>query len=160
HCAGSLNESSSWTTLARRGVMWMAVGLAGQVAVVTGAGSGFGRATCLALADAGAHVVAVGRTADRLEATVALLGRHTDRHRTRAYALSLDVQSEADMRQMAERALDWFGRIDILVCSAGIVRPPGARLRPLAQTPTGHFDAVIATNLKGIFLSNRAVLPA
>ncbi len=138
----------------------MAAGLAGQVAIVTGGGSGFGRATCLALAQAGTHVVAVGRTAERLAETAALLRPETDRHGTRALALALDVQSEADMEAMAARTLEAFGRIDILVCSAGIVRPPGSRMRMLAQTPVSDFDPVIATNLRGVFLSARAVLPA
>jgi NAD(P)-dependent dehydrogenase (short-subunit alcohol dehydrogenase family) len=134
--------------------------LAGQVAIVTGGGSGFGRATCLALAQAGTHVVAVGRTSERLGETVALLRPEIDRHGTRALALALDVRSEADMEAMAARTLEAFGRIDILICSAGIVRPPGSRMRMLAQTPVGDFDAVIATNLRGVFLSARAVLPA
>ncbi len=138
----------------------MAAALAGQVAIVTGGGSGFGRATCLALAQAGTHIVAVGRTAERLAETVAILRPETDRHGTRALALALDVRSEADMEAMAARTLEAFGRIDILVCSAGIVRPPGSRMRMVAQMPVSDFDAVIATNLRGVFLSARAVLPA
>jgi NAD(P)-dependent dehydrogenase (short-subunit alcohol dehydrogenase family) len=133
------------------------------VAIVTGGSSGFGRATCLALAQAGAHVVAVGRNAERLAETVALLVAQRpaqEQHQTRALALSLDVQSEADVERMAERTLEEFGRIDILVCSAGIVRPPGSRLRMVAQMPVSDFDPVIATNLRGVFLCNRAVLPA
>jgi NAD(P)-dependent dehydrogenase (short-subunit alcohol dehydrogenase family) len=134
--------------------------LAGQVAIVTGGGSGFGRATCLALAQAGTHIVAVGRTAERLAETIALLRPETDRHGTRALALALDVRSEADMDTMAARTLEAFGRIDILVCSAGIVRPPGSRMRMAAQMPVSDFEPVIATNLRGVFLSARAVLPA
>ncbi len=133
--------------------------LEGQVAVVTGGGSGIGRATCLALAREASHLIIVGRGPERLAETVDLIRPETDRHGTRAHALALDVRSEADMRVMAGRAAQWFGRADILVCSAGIARPAGAGLRTVAQTPAADFDQVIATNLTGLFLSNRAVLP-
>src|SRR5262249_28986426 len=71
-----------------------------------------------------------------------------------------DVQSEVDVQQMADQTLAAFGRIDILVCAAGIVRPPESRLTTVAQTPLADFEAVLNTNLRGMFLSNRAVLPA
>lgn len=131
-----------------------------QVAVVTGGSSGLGRATCRALAREGAHVAAVGRNAERLAQTLHALRTDNERWGTRALALALDVTSEADTRQMAERTLQAFGRIDILVCSAGIVRPPESRLQTVAQTPPADFQAVLDTNLKGMFLSCRAVLPA
>jgi NAD(P)-dependent dehydrogenase (short-subunit alcohol dehydrogenase family) len=133
--------------------------LEGQVAIVTGGSSGIGRATCLALAREAAHVIAVGRDPERLAETVALMRPQADRNGACVHSLCLDVQCEAQMQLMAERALQWFGHIDILVCSAGIVRPAGARLHTVAQTTAADFDAVIATNLKGLFLSNRAVLP-
>lgn len=138
----------------------MASALKDQVAIVTGGSSGIGRATCLALARAGAHVVAVGRNAERLAQTVAALRPDNKRHGTRALSLALNVASEADMGQLAERTLAAFGRIDVLVCAAGIARPPESRLQTVAETPLTDFQAVLDTNLKGIFLSCRAVLPA
>jgi 3-oxoacyl-[acyl-carrier protein] reductase len=130
-----------------------------QVSIVTGGGGGIGRATCLALAGAGARVVAVDLDPARLAATVAAgagggVARGT-------LALPLDVSREVDMEEMARRTLDTFGQIDILVACAGILRGPGVKSpRPLAQVTGEEWDAVIGVNLKGTFLSNRAVLPA
>lgn len=133
--------------------------LEGQVAIVTGGGSGIGRAACEALAREGARVVVVGRRLEALEATVELLGESTARFGTRAIAMGLDVRSESDMELMAARVLESFGRIDILVASAGILRAEGMMLRPVSGLPTTAWDEVMRVNLRGLFLSNRAVLP-
>jgi len=133
--------------------------LSGRVAIVTGASSGIGRATCVALARAGARLVIVGRDARRLDATAALVAEAGDSAHA-ALVLALNVADEVDMRRMAERTLQQFGRIDVLVHSAGILRAPGATLRMLAQLPSDEWDAVLDTNLRGTFLANRAVLPA
>jgi len=63
------------------------------------------------------------------------------------------------MDEMAERTLERFGRLDILVACAGILRGQGCWPRPMADVTTAEWDEVIDTNLKGTFLSNRAVLP-
>lgn len=133
--------------------------LAGRVAIVTGASSGIGRATCVALARAGAQIVAVGRDRQRLAATATLVAA-AGGGRSAALVLPLDVRSEPDMQAMAVRTLDRFGRIDILVNAAGILRMPGATLRTVAQLSTPEWDEVLDINLRGTFLSNRAVLPA
>jgi 3-oxoacyl-[acyl-carrier protein] reductase len=144
----------------------MAGQLLGNVAIVTGGSSGIGRATCMALARAGADVVAVGRNRTRLAETIGLVrdasrvGGVFEAHPRRFLEFALDVQSEADVEQLTRRTLDAFGRIDILVCAAGIVRPPGSRLQSVAQTSLTDFEAVLRTNLKGVFLCNRAVLAA
>ncbi|MBS0445534.1 MAG: SDR family NAD(P)-dependent oxidoreductase [Proteobacteria bacterium] len=133
--------------------------LVGRVAIVTGASSGIGRATCVALARRGAHVVAVGRHEARLAATGALV-EEAGAGRSTALLLALDVRSEADMQSMAARTLECYGRIDILVHSAGILRPAGATLRMAAHLDTPEWDEVLDINLRGTFLANRAVLPA
>ena len=130
--------------------------LEGRVGIVTGGSAGIGRATCLALAAEGARVVAVGRNAARLAETLAML--HESGHE--GLALALDVQAEPDMELMVRRTLETFGRIDILVAAAGILRGPGATMRGVAHLPTDEWDMVMDTNLRGLFLSNRAVLPA
>jgi len=130
-----------------------------RVAIVTGASSGIGRAACVALARAGAHVVLVGRNRERLAATALQVAAAGD-GRSSALVLPLDVRSESDMQAMAERTLERFGRIDILVNSAGILRAAGATLRMLAHLPVGEWDEVLDINLRGTFLANRAVLPA
>jgi NAD(P)-dependent dehydrogenase (short-subunit alcohol dehydrogenase family) len=133
--------------------------LTGRVAIVTGASSGIGRATCLALAQAGAQIVAVGRNEDRLAAAAALVAE-IGGNASSSLVLPLDVRSESDMQGMAARTLERFGRIDILVNAAGILRAPGTTLRTLAQLPTADWDEVLDINLRGTFLANRAVLPA
>jgi NAD(P)-dependent dehydrogenase (short-subunit alcohol dehydrogenase family) len=131
--------------------------LAGRVAIVTGGSGGIGRATCVAMADEGATVVVVDVTEAAVrEVSEALsIGSAAGSH----VGLTLDVRCEADMRVMAETALERFGHIDILVAAAGILRPKGSSPRLLAQMHPEEWDAVIDTNLRGVFLSNRAVLP-
>jgi NAD(P)-dependent dehydrogenase (short-subunit alcohol dehydrogenase family) len=125
----------------------------GAVAVVTGGGSGIGRAACLSLAERGARVVVVDRPG-RAEATVSDL----EARGSRGLGLSLDVRRPEDMATMAEQTLATFGRIDVLVASAGLLRagPPAT----VDRLPVEEWDLVIETNLRGVFLSNRAVLPA
>jgi NAD(P)-dependent dehydrogenase (short-subunit alcohol dehydrogenase family) len=138
----------------------MAGGLQGRVAIVTGGGSGIGQAACAALAAQGAHIVAVSRRQEALEETIALTGGPGRPGARRSVALALDVRSAADMEAMAARTLEWFGRIDLLVCAAGVLRRDGSLMNPVAAVPVADWDDVIATNLRGVFLANRAVLPA
>lgn len=130
-------------------------------AIVTGGSSGIGRAIALALAEAGYRVAVVGTSAARVAATVDLLGgaAGTQRH----LGLVLDVCSEPDMEAMGRRTLERFGRIDLLVASAGIGRLAGSsRVMPhaTADLPLAEWQGVIGVNLTGVFLSNRAVIPA
>lgn len=125
--------------------------LQGQVAIVTGAGRGIGRATALELARLGADIVVAEldqRNAARTAAEVKDLGR-------RASVLPTDVTVPADLKTMAARTQAEFGRIDILVNNAGIYR---AAL-PLDITEE-HWDAVMTINAKAVFFASQAVLPA
>jgi NAD(P)-dependent dehydrogenase (short-subunit alcohol dehydrogenase family) len=131
--------------------------LEGQVAIVTGGTIGIGRAICFALAAEGACVVVVGRNRERLEQTVAELEQSAEPNDH--IGLILDVRIESDMQEMAKRTLERFGRIDILIAAAGILRAGEGLLKTLPQMSTDEFNEVIDTNLKGTFLSNRAVLP-
>lgn len=131
--------------------------LHGQVAIVTGGTVGIGRATCVALVKEGATVVVVGRNRERIEETLAELKRH--KRNPKPLGLALDVRREPDMQEMADRTLERFGRIDILIAAAGILRAKGGLLRTLQQMSAEEWDEVLDTNLKGVFLSNRAVLP-
>src|ERR1700693_4225859 len=110
----------------------MASPLENQVAVVTGGGSGIGRVTAVTLARAGAMVAVVGRNAERLEQTLAWIQDATGQSSDCCLALPLDVRSESDMGQMAERVLGRFGHIDILITCAGISGPPASGLKTVA----------------------------
>jgi NAD(P)-dependent dehydrogenase (short-subunit alcohol dehydrogenase family) len=125
--------------------------LKAQVAIVTGAGRGIGRATALELARMGADVVIaeVDRAgAERTAADVKALGQ-------RVSVVPTDVTSREALRAMAERTRAEFGRIDILVNNAGIYR---AAL-PLDITEE-HWDAVMNVNARAVFFASQAVLPA
>jgi NAD(P)-dependent dehydrogenase (short-subunit alcohol dehydrogenase family) len=124
------------------------------VAVVTGGSGGLGRATCQALAARGHSVVVVGRTSDAVDAVAEGLPD--------ALALALDVRDPVGMDTMATRTLGQFGRIDALVTCAGVGRGVNAGLLPrgAARLTLDEWADVVDTNLTGVFLANRAVLPA
>ena len=110
----------------------------------------------MTLAREGASVTVVGRDKKRLaevsQQMKAQFGNDT-------LELQLDVLSEADMEEMTQKTLERFGHIDILISSAGILRPANLGMKTLAQTPLEAWNAVVDTNLKGLFLSMRSVLP-
>lgn len=136
----------------------LAQSIQGKVALVTGGTGGIGRAVCHAFAAAGARVVVVDRHADAVTAGTAGL--------TQAYpsceflGLVLDVTREDDMQRMVDETVARFSRIDILATCAGILRAPGTLPKPLANHSLAEWQIVIDVNLTGMFLSNRAVLPA
>jgi NAD(P)-dependent dehydrogenase (short-subunit alcohol dehydrogenase family) len=119
----------------------------GQVALVTGAARGLGRAIALALADAGADVALGLRDAssgEDLAAEIEGLGR-------RALRLPMDVSDLAQVRAAVERTAEELGRLDILVNNAGVA--PGH----LAEDfPEDDFDRTLAINLKGTFFASQA----
>jgi 3-oxoacyl-[acyl-carrier protein] reductase len=121
--------------------------LANQIAVVTGAGRGIGRAIALKFAAAGADVVCISRTAENSEkvaAEIRALGR-------KAWPHALDVSSATGVNEVSARIIADTGRIDILVNNAGITRD-GLLMRLSEE----DWDAVIDTNLKGAFLLTKA----
>jgi len=130
--------------------------LDGQICVVTGGTVGIGRAACLLLAKQGACLVIVGRNRDRLEATALEVERQGH---GRPVTFCGDVRREQDMENMAATAVQRCGGIDVLIASAGILRARGSSLKTLAQMSLSEWNEVVDTNLRGVFLSNRAVLP-
>ena len=124
--------------------------LSGQVAIVTGAGRGIGRATALELARMGADIVVAELDragAERTAAEVKGLGR-------RVSVVPTDVTRRTDLAAMTERTRAEFGRIDILVNNAGVYRAAA----PLDVTEE-HWDAVLSVNAKAVFFGCQAVLP-
>jgi NAD(P)-dependent dehydrogenase (short-subunit alcohol dehydrogenase family) len=130
--------------------------LVDQVAIVTGGGGGIGRAVCESLAAEGAAVVIVDLDRARIDE---LLPELSPSSSTAPLGLALDVSREEDMAEMARRVLDRFGRIDVLIACAGILRGRGSLPKPVTDVSSKEWDEVLSTNLKGVFLSNRAVLP-
>jgi len=136
-------------------------GLGGQVAIVTGGGSGIGHAVSLAIARAGARVVVVDNDLRRARQTFADLERQyaSALGAEPGEGLVLDVRREDHMEEMASLTLSRWGRIDILVASAGILRPAGSMPKLVADMTSEEWQIVIDTNLKGVFLSNKHVIP-
>jgi NAD(P)-dependent dehydrogenase (short-subunit alcohol dehydrogenase family) len=127
------------------------VDLTGQVALVTGGGSGLGRAFALALAQAGAHVAVTARTATPLAETVKMV----ERGGGRAVAVTGDVAETDAVARVVSLAEAQLGPVDILVNNAGVVGPIGHDWGVDLQDWWRCFDI----NVRGPFLCVRAVLP-
>lgn len=122
--------------------------LQGQVALVTGAGSGIGQRIALGLAQSGADVALLDRRADGgLQDTAALVGR-TGR---RSLALTADVTSSADLARAVAATQDRLGPLTLAVNAAGI-----ANANPAEDMTEDQFDTLMDINLKGVFLSCQA----
>jgi NAD(P)-dependent dehydrogenase (short-subunit alcohol dehydrogenase family) len=120
---------------------------AGKVAIVTGAGSGIGRATAIALLREEYSVVLAGRRPDALAETVARGGADG----SRALAVPTDVTDPASVRELFEKARVAFGRLDLLFNNAGTGAPPV----PLEDLTPEQWRRVVDVNLTGPFLCTR-----
>lgn len=125
--------------------------LTGKVAMVTGGSRGLGEAMAAGLASSGAKVVLISRHGDQAQSTAVRIA--TD-FATEAIGLQADVTSPDDVQQMTDRALEQFGRIDILINSAGV------NIRgPIDQLSYEDFRQVQQVNVDGTWLCCRAVVP-
>lgn len=129
------------------------MGLEGRVAVVTGGGRGIGRGCALALAKKGADIALTYRKDDdaaaKTKTDIEALGR-------RALTIQADVGKEDDVKAMVKRAMDEFGRIDILICNAGIA----SRGNTIHDTTTEEIRRVLDTHVMGSFWCCRESLDA
>src|SRR5438309_6924954 len=122
-----------------------------RVVVVTGGSSGIGRAIALRFADEGAHVVVGDVTQDPREGgetTESLLG-------VRGFHLDSDVSRADDVERLVGAAVDRFGRLDVMVCNAGIA---GRYSKSLLETSEEDWDAIMSVNLRGVFLCCRQAI--
>src|SRR5262245_10261815 len=119
-----------------------------KVALVTGSGSGIGRASALALLADGYAVVLAGRRKEALDETVTRAGPHA----SRALAVSADVTDPASVSAMFEATRSAFGRLDLLFNNAGA----GAPAVPLEDLTFDQWRRVIDVNLTGAFLCTQA----
>lgn len=122
-----------------------------KVALITGAGRGIGRAMALCFAQEGAHTVLTGRDTDRL----ALVQREIHSAGGAAEAFPLDVTRDDDAARVVERVIEKWGRIDVLVNNAGIITYD----TPVWATTMEQWDEVMNTNLRGMHVVCRAVIP-
>jgi NAD(P)-dependent dehydrogenase (short-subunit alcohol dehydrogenase family) len=123
---------------------------AGAVALITGGGSGIGRAACQRLAADGVRVVVADLNGDGAARTVALI----EAAGGTALAVTADIASEADNARMFDAAIDAYGGIDMAFLNAGMLQP----YIPLEEVTVALFDKVIAVNLRGTFLGVREAL--
>jgi NAD(P)-dependent dehydrogenase (short-subunit alcohol dehydrogenase family) len=128
--------------------------LENQVALITGAAGGLGRAFALAFAAAGARVVLADRNADGADALAAEVADQGGR----ALSVAVDVASADSTMALAEQADAWGGAIDILINNAAIYA--GLERRPFWELDEAEWDRVLGVNLKGAWLCAKAVFPA
>ena len=127
--------------------------LDGRVAIVTGGGRGLGKAFCIGLAAEGARILAATNETVGLDQTI----EEVRQSGTEAESILVDVTSDEDMKKMARYAMDRFGRIDILINNAALYY--GLGRKPFHAISCDEWDTVMAVNVKGLWLSTKAVFP-
>jgi 3-oxoacyl-[acyl-carrier protein] reductase len=124
--------------------------LAGRVAIVTGGGHGIGRAYARRLAEDGAAVVIAELDGSAADLVAAEIG---------GFAVATDVADKPSVDNMARRALERFGRIDVLVNNAAIFATVPMSRAPFDEIDPAEWDRMMAVNLRGTWLACRAVVP-
>lgn len=125
--------------------------LAGQTALITGGGTGMGRAIALAFSREGASVTVAGRRVEKLREVVSEI----EKQGGQALAVSCDVTQSKDAGRAVQESVARFGRLDVLVNNAGALH-----VSTVESIPEEDWDRLMLVNLKGPFLMSRAALPA
>ncbi len=121
--------------------------LKGKLGIVTGAGSGIGRACALALAREGALVALAGRRRDRIEEVAREIGDH-------AFAIPTDVSKTSELTRLLDQTVSRFGGLNFLVNNAGILQAGNAE-----QITEDQWDRTFNVNVRAVWLLSRAALP-
>jgi dihydroanticapsin dehydrogenase len=121
--------------------------VAGKVCIVTGAGSGIGRASAIRLAEEGALVTCVDRDGDSVRATVEEIG-------DAAFAVTADVSNDAQVRAYTDDTVERWGRLDVAFNNAGVNLPT-----VFHEAPDDLIERTLAVNLKGVIYGCRAAIP-
>lgn len=124
--------------------------LAGQAAVVTGGGSGIGRAICIQLAGHGASVLVADMAVDKAQETAEIIRKNGGT----ASAMQVNVTDAKDAQGMIDKAVELYGKVDLLYNNAGI-----CTVSEIEKMPEAWWDAIFAVNCKGVFLCSQAVIP-
>jgi NAD(P)-dependent dehydrogenase (short-subunit alcohol dehydrogenase family) len=125
--------------------------LAGQTALITGGGTGMGRAIALSFSREGANVTVAGRRVEKLREVVSEI----EKQGGQALAVSCDVTQSKDAERAVQESVARFGRLDVLVNNAGALH-----VSTVESIPEEDWDRLMLVNLKGPFLMSRAALPA
>jgi NADP-dependent 3-hydroxy acid dehydrogenase YdfG len=128
----------------------MSESLEGTVALITGASSGIGEATAIALADAGAAVAVAARRKDRLDALVARI----EESGGKALAIEADVTDQAQADAVVERTVEALGRLDTVFNNAGVML-----LGPIEGADVTDWERMVDLNLKGLLYTANAAIP-
>lgn len=118
------------------------------VAVITGAGSGIGRASAMAFAEEGACVLVADLNAASAQQTVEQISGNAE-------PFQVDVTSPDQVERMLQRAVDRFGRVDVLFNNAGLAQP----FTPAEESSDELYDRIMAVNVRGVFNGCRAAIP-
>ncbi len=122
-----------------------------RVAIVTGGARGIGRASALRMAEAGRDIVIVDLQDEHGQSAVAEI----EAMGQKALYLPTDVTDEAAVHETVAKTVATFGRLDILVCCAGIL----GKEAPFLEQPAAQFDKVLKINLYGIYYAHQAAIP-
>lgn len=131
--------------------------LSGQVALVTGASRGIGRNIALSLARAGADIVVAAKSErgrDSLPGSIHETAAEVEALGRRALAVKTDVRSQEDLENLAAKAKEQFGGVDILINNAGALW-----WKPVVETPAKRFDLMMDVNVRGAFLLSNLLVP-